>query len=313
MLNYRIQGMSLVRTLNVITLSLLLILTGCFGLIDDEDDPIDDAEGQTTPDEGGTTTSASPNQAPVVEGMTASDIYLEYDTMFICDGNTCNGSVMHSVVDVDGDTLTIGWDTNLDGGIDVALSSNSGVTNLSISQNEFSAFTLDGAELLYNSIALIANDGTIASADLVQLLGYDETMDEDDTNEQNGPLLVYVFSAEDANPNADPSTDVDALVRVGMQSGSGLNWGTLQVTIKIDGGTPMTCKDASTADDDASCTYEKYGDSGNAQNWEVGEGITITEGSADDCTASCNVEVTLIKQGAGDTEDKTLGVVSSSA
>ena len=38
-----------------------------------------------------------------------------------------------------------------------------------------------------------------------------------------------------------------------------------------------------------SCTYEKYGDSGNAQNWEVGEGITITEGSADDCTAKCNV------------------------
>ena len=24
-------------------------------------------------------------------------------------------------------------------------------------------------------------------------LGYDETMDEDDTDEQNGPLLVYVF------------------------------------------------------------------------------------------------------------------------
>ena len=61
--------MNLVRTLNVITLSLLLILTGCFGLIDDEDDPIDDAEGQTPSDEGGTTTSASPTQAPVVEGM----------------------------------------------------------------------------------------------------------------------------------------------------------------------------------------------------------------------------------------------------
>ena len=58
---------------------------------------------------------------------------------------------------------------------------------------------------------------------------------------------------------------------------------------------------------------QKYGDSGNAQNWEVGEGITITEGNADDCTASCTVEVTLIKQGAGDTEDKTLGVVTSSA
>ena len=300
--------MNLVRTLNVITLSLLLILTGCFGLIDDEDDPIDDAEGQTPSDEGGTTTSASPNQAPVVEGMTTSDIHLEYDTMFICDGNMCNGSVMHSVVDVDGDALTIGWDTDLDGGIDVTLSSNSGVTNLSISKNEFSAFTLDGEGLLYSSIALIANDGTIASADLVQLLGYEEPMD--DTGPSNN---LYVFTAEDANPNADPSTDVDALVRVGMQSGSGLNWGTLQVTIKIDGGTPMTCKDASTADDDASCTYEKYGDSGNAQNWEVGEGITITEGSADDCTASCNVEVTLIKQGAGDTEDKTLGVVSSSA
>ena len=300
--------MQLVRTLNVITLSLLLILTGCFGLIDDEDDPIDDAEGQTTPDDGGTTTSTSPNQAPVVEGMTTSDIYLEYDTMFICDGNMCNGSVMHSVVDVDGDALTIGWDTNLDGGIDVTLSSNSGVTNLSISQNEFSAFTIDGEDLLYNSIALIASDGTIASADLVQLLGYEGPMEE-----EAPPLELYVFTAEDANPNADPTTETDALVRVGMQSGSGLNWSSLQVTIKIDGGTPMTCKDASTADDDASCTYEKYGDAGNDYLWQVGEGITITEGSADDCTASCNVEVTLIKQGAGDTEDRTLGVVTAFA
>ena len=88
---------------------------------------------------------------------------------------------MHSVVDVDGDALTIGWDTDLDGGIDVTLSSNSGVTNLSISQNEFSAFTLDGEGLLYSSIALIANDGTIASADLVQLLGYEVPMDEDNS------------------------------------------------------------------------------------------------------------------------------------
>ena len=132
-------------------------------------------------------------------------------------------------------------------------------------------------------------------------------------------LDTYVFTAEDANPNQDPDAGgdednpLDALVRVGMQSGSGLNWGTLQVTIKIDGGTPMTCQETTQAADDAKCTYEKYGDSGNAQNWEVGEGITISEGSADDCTTGCTVEVTLIKQGAGDTEDKTLGVVSSSA
>ena len=128
-------------------------------------------------------------------------------------------------------------------------------------------------------------------------------------------LDTYVFTAEDANPNADPQAEepLDNLVRVGMQSGSGLNWGTLQVTIKINGGTPMTCQETTQADDNAKCTYEKYGDSGNAQNWEVGEGITIKEGSVDDCSASCDVEVTLIKQGAGDTEDKTLGVVTSSA
>ena len=128
-------------------------------------------------------------------------------------------------------------------------------------------------------------------------------------------LDTYVFTAEDANPNADPAAaePLDNLVRVGMQSGSGLNWGTLQVTIKIDGGTPMTCQETTIAEENAKCTYEKYGDSGNDQNWEVGEGITIKEGDVADCTKSCNVEVTLIKQGAGDTEDKTLGVVSSSA
>ena len=312
--------MNLVRTLNVITLSLLLILTGCFGLIDDEDDPIDDAEGQIPSDEGGTTTSASPNQAPVVEGMTTSDIHLEYDTMFICDGNMCNGSVMHSVVDVDGDALTIGWDTDLDGGIDVTLSSNSGVTNLSISQNEFSAFTLDGENLLYNSIALIASDGTIASADLVQLLGYEEPMD--DTGPSNN---LYVFSAEDANPNADPTTEIDALVRVSMQSvsgdehdyESGLNWSALRVYIMIDGGAWMTCEDASIAYDDADCTYEKYDDdSGNIHDpylWQVGEGITITEGNGGDCTASCTVEVNIVEAGADEFDYMVHGFLMATA
>ena len=133
--------------------------------------------------------------------------------------------------------------------------------------------------------------------------------------EEAPPLELYLFTAEDANPNADPTAaePLDNLVRVGMQSGSGLNWGTLQVTIKIDGGTPMTCQETTIAEENAKCTYEKYGDSGNDQNWEVGEGITITEGSTDDCTASCTVEVTLIKQGAGDTEDRTLGVVTAFA
>ena len=129
-------------------------------------------------------------------------------------------------------------------------------------------------------------------------------------------LDTYVFTAEDANPNEDPvaGEPLDNLVRVGMQSGSGLNWGTLQVIISIDDGTPTTCKHHEAAGaETAGCTYEEYGDSGNQNNWEVGEGITIKEGNVDDCSASCNVEVTLIKQGAGDTEDKTLGVVSSSA
>ena len=54
-------------------------------------------------------------------------------------------------------------------------------------------------------------------------------------------LLVYVFIAEDA-AQTDPTTEIDDLVRVGMQSGSGLNWALLQVTIKIDGGAPMTAK-----------------------------------------------------------------------
>jgi hypothetical protein len=92
----------------------------------------------------------------------------------------------------------------------------------------------------------------------------------------------------------NPSGGIDDLVYVQMYDGNSLNWDVLKVTIKINGGTPMSCA----ADDStAACSYSYYQNSGgNDAEWETGEGIVISEGDAGDCdgTDNCNVDVTLV-------------------
>ena len=130
-----------------------------------------------------------------------------------------------------------------------------------------------------------------------------------------GSLDAYTFAKDDA---AGTMSDAggEPLVEISMTQGTDLNWAMLKVSIKVDGGTPISCGDA---DSDAACTWAAFEDaSGNDQAWEASEGITISEGSEDLCDGEggeggCDIQVTITKAGTGNDADKVLGTINAFA
>ena len=291
------MNMSYARMLNITTLSLLLILTGCFGLLQD-DGPIDDA----TAEEG-----TSTNNAPIVEGNTL--LQFAPVGIFEDEGGNCNGTLFHGAVDLDGDTMAIGWDTNLDGTTDIALTSNSGATAVSLANSTFSTFEIDGEQGLSTAVALIATDSNGGTGvDLVTILcantsGYNENAAE--------TLDTFVWSATDGANGDTTSAAEEILVRVQMDGGQELNWGVVEVSITVNGDTPQSCGTVA----GAGCSYDKYQGSGDAEEWSTGEGIVISEGTDDICDGSgaCFVQVTIVRNGTAPAPDMVIGMVSASA
>jgi hypothetical protein len=294
------MNMSYARMLNITTLSLLLILTGCFGLAQD-DGAIDDATAQ-----GGTST----NNAPIVEGNTL--LQFAPVGIFEDEGGNCNGTLFHGAVDLDGDTMVIGWDTNLDGTTDIALTSNSGATAVSLANSTFSTFEIDGEQGLSTAVALIATDSNGGTGvDLVTILcantsGYNENAGE--------PLDTFVWSATDAASGDTTTATGEALVRVQMDGGGNLNWGVIAILISVNGDVPESCEQSAGAVLPG-CGFEIYQGSGDPDEWSTGEGIVISEGTDDICDGSgaCFVQVTIVRNGAGGASDMTIGMVSASA
>ena len=300
--------MNATRAFNVMTLTTILLLAGCLGA-DDSSAAADDH-----------THDADPNAAPAIFLQDSSD--LMWDP--VCEiseleNATCTLMAYHAVVDPDGDLMTFGWDSDLDGAIDIQLTEQSGFTNVTFLQSHINIVELtddDGdiaGEAVGVSVAFIATDSNGASsAEILTILEFnddDEVFDEDDTG---GSLDSYTFSDADATGTMDDGGS-NALVEITMTQGTDLNWAMLKVTIKVDSGTPTACGDA---DSDAACTWTPFEGEGNDQAWEASEGITISEGSGDLCDGSnggCEIEVTLPKMGTGQDADKVLGTVNAYA
>jgi microcompartment protein CcmK/EutM len=289
--------MEMIRTLNIVTLTCLLILTGCFGLADDAVTP--PAEGQEP-----TSTTANINHVP--------NINVYFNPMLGVDENRvmdiatnitstigANISMYHSAIDIDGDAMTMGWDIDLDGIIDVNVSTQSGFTTLYLPLAAW--HTVPGASTeLTTTVAFVAFDSNGAgTSELINV----------NTPQfapiQNYHSTLYIMDAEDAN--GSPSDGIeDNLVRVTMTQGRDLDWAAISVKISVNNGAPVTCDNPGATG--GGCVLVEFGDTTD-QVWSVGDGVTIVESSAL-CAAGevCSISVTITDTQEGKTLDESSAV-----
>ena len=288
--------MQTIRNLNILILAFLLILTGCFGLADDA--VSGDAEGQTAGDTNNTQSEV--NNPPFIGD--SSDLVNSYTIMqtnanITYDVNTgeeiINGysyNLYHSVVDIDGDSMTSGWDINLDGSIDYPTTGNSGFTEVYVPMNYFSQIMLFDDEINYASVAFIAVDEHgLGNAILLDVVDGESLSDRDDAD---NTVQYYTFSGQDA-PGADGA------VIMTMDSGSDLGWASITIKASVDGAASSTvpmCDDTTTENCWAST------DSNDPTAWNVGEAITVDT----DCSGVCTVTINVLNNREGTTLDTTV-------
>ena len=310
--------MSPTRTMNVITLSLILLLAGCFGL-GDSAEASDEHEH-------------TPNAAPVLHGELTTESQFN---LADCTTTDCNFTVYHAAVDPDGDLMELGFDFDLDGTIDQPLTDYRGYTNIQIPKTEFDenlvSFT-EGDEIsdcvnnqqlvvtensttteLKTTIALIAVDtNDAASAILLTTNGLYENSTTMTTSVLPCTEPNFQFSSRDAAGTMSFAAD-ERLVHIKMTSGQ-LAWSVLKVTIVVDGGTSLTCVEESKDDGTAPCTYTK---DATDNFWDVAEEITISEGDSTDlCDGTdggCDMVVTLTKEAVGNNDGEVLANVDAYA
>jgi hypothetical protein len=288
--------MQITRTLNVITLTALLILTGCFGMMDDGITP--PAEGEET-----TTGTAAVNNPPMIAQSEILDEVLSEtldedsnanynDTTEALESFTVKA--YYAAMDIDGDSMTMGWDTNLDGTIDVSVTDASGITTIDIPiahWNELNLFDYD--DYYHAMIAFIAVDEHgLGASSFHEFVAIDwSQFDEGGWGDsENGNLVLYVFDGEDATGAPGAGTD-DNLIRMTMVQGENINWANLMVKIEINNAAPVIC-DNPGQDSGAVCLLVPFeGDGG--QFWSVGDGVTIQESGQDLCSTSCTIDVTI--------------------
>ena len=288
--------MQTIRNLNIVILAFLLILTGCFGLADDA--VTDDAEGQTTNDP--TTTESNINHAPFIGDssdllnnilITQNNTNITYDPTTgdeIVNGFSYN--LYHSVVDIDGDAVTCGWDVDLDGTIDHPTSGNSGLSEVYVELGHFTEITSDGESINFATVAFIAVDEHgLGNAMMVDIMG--DYYDDDWDSGNGGNLQLYSFSGTDAPGN-------DGGVIMTMTQGSDLNWGSVTIKASVDGAASSTVPPCDTSVTE-NCWSSTDGDTA---AWNVGEAITVDTS----CTGACTVTINILNTVEGTTLDTTI-------
>jgi hypothetical protein len=286
--------MQMIRSMNIVILACLLILTGCFGVADDAVSP--PAEGQDS-----TSTTVNINHSPNIDAYFNSMFGIDENLVFDAQNSTystvgANVSMYHSAIDIDGESMTMGWDTDLDGIIDINVLGQSGFTMLYLPLSAWHSVPGTISEFT-STVAFIAID--VNGAGESQLVHI------------NAPQFIpsyqystYAISADGNTAGDGPTTATDdSLVMMTMIQGSDLNWAAVSVKISINDGAPLTCpKDSG---ENAQCIFVEYGTNTSDQVWSVGDGFIIYEAGQNLCddTATCNIEITITNIQAGEVID----------
>ena len=324
--------MNALKAIYVGVLTTLLILAGCFGtgVIDDgegentgtgnEDTGTNDGTG--TGGSGGTTSTAMYNAPPITEASlysivetyvttqvtttetTVDDNGVTVTTTTTQDVETLSGFEIvgyHAMLDWDGSIVQAGWDTNLDGVIDTAVTDASGFTTLQIPLASW--HNMSGEEYVITmAFGAQDDDGAWSDGSLLTI----QTIGEPPAPE--GTLNSY--RAED-HPTDTTDGNNDSLIRLSFTHGpDDLEWAFLTIHLfDEEDGQTYVCSPGG-----ASCSIaEETADS----VFGGSEIISLKENSADICGKtgnsggegnSCQLKVTMMYNGM--TVAGTSGVIS---
>ena len=114
------------------------------------------------------------------------------------------------------------------------------------------------------------------------------------TENTDGGLSLYNFDAYDASTETPTSESGEDLVYLQMVQGDDLSWSSIGIQISVDGGASQLCTNPGQATDTA-CAISDNDDG----MFALGEDITISEGTDDLCSASCEIEITVIENNEG--------------
>lgn len=252
-----------------------------------------------------------------------------------------------SVIDPEGETVTVGIDTNRDGTIDSYLNSAEGATFVELPWNgsvytaqiEHHEYGNNGRALhVFRIFDVVAEDasGAISTISVISpALNNQPLRDIFDSSEANdlqvifpdipqsdidwltaapniipcGPNDGYVhntFVAEDASASLSGLTE-DAMIRISWTcADQDLSWADTSILLSVNGAQPIQCYIpgmVSTPD----CLIEE--DNDGTSSWSTNEAIFIRESGADICTASCDIDITIMYDGQALSGTTTVTVV----
>ncbi|MGB1233756.1 MAG: hypothetical protein ACPHF0_06280, partial [Poseidonia sp.] len=124
------------RLLTAVLLTSMMMLSGCLGTGDDEE-----GGGLVPTAQGSTTTVVNGNYLPIVNAYQIGPLSenITYNSTGSGTLIGMNVSVYHSAIDPDGINLAMGWDTNLDGVVDIPVATSQGFTVLYIPISDWNA------------------------------------------------------------------------------------------------------------------------------------------------------------------------------
>ena len=318
------------RTATAVLLTMMMMLSGCLGGGDTAEGDSDTGGGLIPTAQGSTvTTVVNGNYLPIISaaqmGDTEEDVVWAWEnettttTTTSANGTTTNSteitssfyngtlvgmnvSLYHAAVDPDGSSMTMGWDMNLDGTIDVSVASNSGFTTVNIPLNQWHDIPTTDQKI--TSLAFLAID-TIGDRSAVLLDVYSNTP-EGPWSEDRSPQGAYAFSGKDAQGTPGTGT-ADNLIMLTMDQGGDINWAAVSVKLAIDGAAPVTCDNP--GGEGGVCSLVEFGNTDD-QVWSVGDGVTIAESGQNLCGGSCTIDVTITDTRENKVIDTTNGVVA---
>ena len=302
--------------MTALLLTMRMVLSGCLGAGDTNEDGTDGGGGLIPTAQGSTvTTIVNGNYLPIISvaqmGDTQEDVAWAWEnettttTTTSSNGTTTNTTeitssfyngtlvgisvtLYHAVIDPDGASMTMGWDMNLDGLIDITVTSNSGFTTVNIPLNQWHDIPTNDQKITSGAFLAIDTVGD-RSAMLLDIYSHPP---EGPRSEDRTPGPSYTFTGHDAQ--GSPGTDTaDNLIMVTMDTAANpISWSEIQVQLVIDDANSSPA--ATLALTGPVCSLVEFGITDD-QVWSAGGGVTIVENGQDLCSGGCSIDVTIYR------------------